>query len=349
MMCNRLELFCKRYAQMAHYRSPSLTSVRFFSAEPSDVWSFGYSNRTITLKLSGLPSLPKKRKNSTLYTSNRRVIEAAVSAVPSCDIVAMGLGAPELGVIHRYLEFKKSKSSQPKQAHKFKNARQLVNTYQQYVDVAEAAAATGINVIGIGRSKQSEAASFGKAATENKLEVLRLLSLYLRIGDVLKDVNTQEEFKKAAPSIYQAVVAEGAFYCFCRLHELFYRIDEELLCRRKNVKLLVVVDQHLVHELTELIRKKMPAMLDGNTPPMVDVLQSLDNRSRKGWTRFLLQFIIIPGFAITATVCYELYVLLSPQVNALSTHFTGRGYLNTFRNNGKSSHKTADPVDISRE
>ncbi|GBE61384.1 leucine-rich repeat-containing protein 47 [Babesia ovata] len=167
-------------------RSPFLCSRRLFSASPSDVFSFGYSGRTVTLEFRGVPSLSKKRLGATDYTSNKRLVEAAVSAVPSCDLVAVGVGSPELDVIRRYLEFQESKQSKNASRRKFKSARHLLNGYQQYINVVTGAGDAGIKVVAIGRSKRSEAISFGEAATSNKLELLRLLSLYLRKGDVLK-------------------------------------------------------------------------------------------------------------------------------------------------------------------
>ncbi|GIX64184.1 undecaprenyl-phosphate glucose phosphotransferase [Babesia caballi] len=166
-------------------RLPSLITSRFFSASPSDVFSFGHVDRTVTLELRGLPPLSKARKHKREYASNKRVVDAAVSALPNCDFVALGLGSPELGVISRYLHFRDSKNGDTARRHKFKNERQLLSGYQQYIDVVVGAASAGTKVIGIGRSKQAEAASFGEAAMGNKLEVLRLLSLYLRKGDVL--------------------------------------------------------------------------------------------------------------------------------------------------------------------
>ncbi|GFE55696.1 alpha-N-acetylglucosaminidase [Babesia ovis] len=323
------------------------SSPRFFSADATDVWSFSYTNRTITLEFRGVSPLPKKRSNNCTHVSNRRLVDAAVSAVRSCDVVALGVASPELNLISRYLDFENQESSNKgKQKQKFKNAHQLIAGYKQFIDVAKAASETGINVISIGRSKQVEAASFGNAATRNKLEVLRLFSLYLRIGDVLKDAGAQEAFHTACPAIYQAVIEEGVFYSFCRLHEALCRIEDDPNCRRKNLKILVIVDQSLVQDLSKLVRERLPILLQENALPMADVMESIDSRSRKGWQRFILQFIILPATAVGSVIFYNLYIYFSQRIKRVRNYFSGQNHMDTPR---KTNDNQATTPHVSRE
>ncbi|GIX64183.1 uncharacterized protein BcabD6B2_36180 [Babesia caballi] len=100
-------------------------------------------------------------------------------------------------------------------------------------------------------------------------------------------------------------------------------MEENSLCRRKNVKVLVVVDQWLLRDLSHLVRTKLPALIHNNAPPMVDQMHSLDNRSRKGWSRFLLQFVILPLFTFGGFVCYQLYALVSLPIRDLASYALG--------------------------
>ncbi|CDR95432.1 hypothetical protein, conserved [Babesia bigemina] len=303
---------------------PFLCSRRLFSASPIDVFSFGYSGRTVTFEFRGVPSLCKKRLGTTDYVSNKKIVEAAVSAVPTCDLVALGVGSPELDVIRRYLVFEESKQSKNASVRKFKGARHLLNGYRQHIHVVTGADAAGIKVVAIGRSKRSEAISFGEAATGHKFELLRLLSLYLRKGDVLKVPEIREDFKLAAPAIYQAVVTEGAVYCLCRLHESIYNIDTITLSRRRNVKVLVVVDDWLVRELAHMVRRKLPQLIGENAPPARETLENIDNRSSAGWRRFLLRFVVLPLIVVVGTVGYKLCVLLGAPFMDCVARLSGR-------------------------
>eukprot|EP00371_Babesia_bovis_P000314 XP_001608961.1 hypothetical protein [Babesia bovis T2Bo] len=296
--------------------------------------------------------MPNPGTSNTTCGTSRSLLDTAVSSARSSDIVAIGVSSPELSLIARYIDFKKQmSSSKDKTTQKFKNERQLISSYQHYIDVATATSEAGRDIIAIGRSKSVEAASFGDAAIKHKLDVLRLLSLYLRIGDVLKDATTQEAFRKASPSIYRAVIEEGVLYNFCRLHEAICTIDidDGLLCRRKNVKVVAIVDHTLVTGLAKMINEKLPILIEDNAQPMTDVIQSIDNRSRKGWQRFLLWFIIIPALTVVSVILYQLYLYFSNRYRKSVPYFNATRNVDSLQPIRKNSQPYGDTTQPSRE
>lgn len=302
---SQLYLRCKRDT-ISPIRRPFLGSHRQFSFSPR-VFSFGYLGRTVTLEFHGIRSLTPKSGYGNQYAASNRLVEATLSVLSSCDALAVGVGMHEMAIINQYLESQRFKGTTADNTKAFKNVRHLIRRYRHYIDLTGYAASIGKHIMGIGRSKYSEAASFGESASRNKIEVLRLLSLYLRKGNVLKDAEMLQEFKVLSPSLYQAVVTEGAFYSLCRLHEHIYNMGDNSFSKRHNIKVLVVVDDWILDELLHLARTKLPILIADKSPPMLEVLEAIDNRSRQKWSSFLLQFVVMPMFVICSILGYKLY------------------------------------------
>lgn len=301
---------------------------RHFATVPSPL-TFAFADRTVTLEFRGIPYTVRGRGSNNGHEPYRVALEEACSAALSCDTLMLGLGDHEMNTVNRYVERKNMDGMPPNKGRELKDVKHVLKYYKHYIEVARSSAALGINSTGIGRSKSSEAASFGEAASRNRVEVLRLLSLYLRKGNVLKDRDVLEEFKLVAPSIYSAVVSEGALYSFCRLHEYIYNIETNPLLKRKNLKFLVAVDEWILAELASLAHTKLPKLTSEKSPPMIDILTAIDNRSRKGWSRFLIEFVIMPMFAIVFTISYQLRLFMAggkAQGRTPSTMLGDKGY-----------------------
>lgn len=259
------------------------------------------------MKFLGIPYKEKRPGDIKERVAIRAALQTTSATALGCDSLILGLGIKELDIVKSYVAFTKVKRKDPKKSLEFKRAKHLLRKYGHYIDVATEAYTLGLDVIGIGRSKPSEAASFGEAATKNKLEIVQLFSLYLRKGNVLKDLSLLQEFQTLAPSIYYAVISESALYAFYRLHEHIYNIPSNPLYKKRNIKILVAVDEWILQELLILVNTKLTVMIVNKSPPMTEAIRSIDNCSRSCWSRFLLQFIMAPMLFTCWAIAYKLY------------------------------------------